>query len=191
MFYMPDNNYVRMPLEVALGHLTDTIVNNTSVQNKKVPNPVNSISGVYGESYIDIQLLSDLAIKAYHTNHRLSDDKMNFPREKTQDNQAERVSNVLITDVIGEFDNSWGTRRIGETIFKYKLVFGNMLSVGYDANSGVITYVSFGGWKKDSREPYPAVIEKLKVILSCMDSEIDVIQAFEEARIEQGKRSKK
>lgn len=81
--FMPENPSLKVPLDIAVAYMSETITKNTSA-NPLVPNPIKMVSNTEGKDEIHISQLSDLIIKSMNSGHKLSDDVKNFPKTETK-----------------------------------------------------------------------------------------------------------
>lgn len=69
----------RIPYDIVIQQMIEVIEQNSGILGNEVTNPINVVSSTVGEEKMKATELGRLALKAHYTNHKLSDDILNFP----------------------------------------------------------------------------------------------------------------
>lgn len=111
----------RVPYDIVIQQMIEVIEQKSDIIGNEVTNPVNVVSSTKGEQQIKATELGKLALKAHYTNHKLSDDVMNFPNNmvvsisSTQEFQEARERQMQQDQVVREQQLAGLTQEIVET----------------------------------------------------------------------------
>ena len=71
----------RIPYDLVIQQMIDVIEKKSDVIGNEVTNPINVITSTNGNEKMKVTVLGKLALKAHYTNHKLSEDVLNFPND--------------------------------------------------------------------------------------------------------------
>ena len=111
----------RVPYDIVIQQMIEVIEQKSDIIGNEVTNPVNVVSSTKGEQQMKATELGKLALKAHYTNHKLSDDVMNFPNNmvmsigSTQEFQEARERQMQQDQVVREQQLAGLTQEMVET----------------------------------------------------------------------------